>query len=68
MIILFGNINGYSLDFVASGNFYKIKAIFKQFKSKMLLDAIFLKEFAGDLKPYKHLKQHLNEIVKEFDE
>jgi len=68
MIILFGSINGYSLDFVASGNFYKIKAIFKQFKSKMLLDAIFLKEFAGDLKPYKHLKQHLNEIVKEFDE
>lgn len=68
MIILFGSINGYSLDFVASGNFYKIKAIFKQFKSKMLLDAIFLKEFAGDLKPYKHLKEHLNEIVKEFDE
>jgi len=68
MIILFGNINGYSLDFVASGNFYKIKDIFKQFKSKMLLDTIFQKEFAGDLKPYKHLKQHLNEIVKEFDE
>ena len=68
MIILFGNINGYSLDFVASGNFYKIKDIFKQFKSRMVLDTIFEKEFAGDLKPFKHLKQHLNEIVKEFDE
>jgi len=68
MIILFGSINGYSLDFVASGNFYKIKDIFKQFKSKMVLDAIFQKEFAGDLKPFKHLKQHLDEMVKEFDE
>ena len=68
LIILFGNINGYSLDFVASGNFYKIKSIFKQFKSRMVLDAIFQKEFAGDLKPYKHLRKYLNEIVKEFDE
>jgi hypothetical protein len=68
MIILFGNINGYSLDFIASGNFYKIKDIFKQFKAKMILDDIFQKEFAGDLKPYKHINQHLNEIVKEFDE
>ncbi|MFX0029248.1 MAG: hypothetical protein ACFE8B_08565 [Candidatus Hermodarchaeota archaeon] len=68
MIILFGNINGYSLDFIASGNFYKIKEIFKQFKAKMVLDAIFQKEFAGDLKPFKHLNQHLSEIVKEFDE
>jgi hypothetical protein len=34
----------------------------------MILDSIFQKDFAGDLKPYIHLKQHLNEIVKEFDE
>ncbi|MFX1376627.1 MAG: hypothetical protein ACFFA0_12525 [Promethearchaeota archaeon] len=68
MIILFANIKGYSLDFVASGNFYKIKEIFKQFKSKMGIDAIFQKEFVGDLKPFKHLKQYLTEIVKEFDQ
>ena len=29
-LILFGNINGYSVDFIATGNFYKVKAIFKQ--------------------------------------
>lgn len=68
MIILFGNINGYSLDFIASGNFYKIKEIFKQFKAKMIMEDIFQKEFAGDLKPYIHLKRHVNEIIKEFDE
>ncbi|MHA2181110.1 MAG: hypothetical protein ACXAAH_06785 [Promethearchaeota archaeon] len=67
MIILFGNINTYSLDFIASGNFYKIKEIFKQFKTKMSTDSIFEKEFLGDLKPYKHLKNSLNEIIKEFD-
>jgi hypothetical protein len=67
MIILFGNLNRYSFDFVASGNFYKIKEIFKQFKSKMLLDTIFQKEFAGDLKPFKHLTQYLEEIIKEFE-
>ncbi|MFW9822183.1 MAG: hypothetical protein ACFFE4_04575 [Candidatus Thorarchaeota archaeon] len=68
MAILFGNINGYSLDFIASGIFYKIKKIFKQFKSKMSQDDIFDKEFAGDLKPFKHLKQSLNQIIKEFDQ
>lgn len=66
IIILFGNINGYSLDFIASGNFYKIKAIFKQFKANMSKDTIFEREFSGDLKPFKHLKQSLNEIIKEF--
>ncbi len=67
MIILFGNINGYSLDFIASGNFYKIRDIFKQFKNKMSQDTIFERDFSGDLKPYKHLKHTLNEIIKEFD-
>ncbi|MFX1323980.1 MAG: hypothetical protein ACFE8N_03420 [Promethearchaeota archaeon] len=66
MIILFGNLNHYSFDFVASGNFYKIKDIFKQFKAKMMLDNIFQKEFEGDLKPFKHITQYLDEIIKEF--
>ena len=66
-IILFGNINQYSLDFIASGNFFKIKEIFKQFKSKVSLDSIFNTEFSGDLKPFKHLNQYLNEIIREFD-
>jgi len=67
MIIFFGNINEYSLDFIAAGNFNKIKEIFKQFKAKMSLDTIFEKDFSGDLKPYKHLKLSLNEIINEFD-
>ena len=67
LIIFFGNINGYSIDLIASGDFYKIKEIFKQFKAKMALDDIFENEFSGDLKPYKHLNQYLKEIIKEFD-
>ncbi|MBY8983941.1 MAG: hypothetical protein KGD65_02635 [Candidatus Lokiarchaeota archaeon] len=67
IIILFGNINGYSLDFIASGNFHKIQAIFKQFKAKMSKDTIFEREFSGDLKPFKHLKHSLNEIIQIFD-
>ncbi|MFX1480321.1 MAG: hypothetical protein ACFFCI_19625, partial [Promethearchaeota archaeon] len=67
LVILFGNISFYSLDFVASGNFYKIKEIFKELKAKMSLDAIFQSEFAGDLKPYKYLNNYLNEIRQEFD-
>jgi len=51
-IIFFGNINGYSLDFIASGNFYKIKEIFKQLKKKMSLDVVFKGEFSGDLRPF----------------
>jgi hypothetical protein len=67
-IILFGNIYGYSVDFIATGNFYKVKAIFKQFKSKLSLDSAFREEFAGDLRPYKHLKYYLDEVVKNFDQ
>lgn len=66
-IILFGSINGYSIDFVASGNFYKIKNIFKQLKSELALDTIFKSEFSGDLKPYKHLKKYLNKVISDFD-
>jgi hypothetical protein len=67
LIIFFGNINGYSIDFIASGDFYKIKGIFKQFKARMAQDNIFEEDFLGDLKPFKHLNQYLNEVIKEFD-
>jgi len=67
-IIFFGNINGYSLDFIASGNFYKIKEIFKQLKKKMSLDVVFKGEFSGDLRPFKHLRQYLRDIIKKFDQ
>ena len=67
-VILFGNINGYSIDFIANGNFYKIKSIFKKLKSKMMLDSAFQNDFSGDLRPFKHLKYYLDEVVKEFDQ
>ncbi len=67
-IIFFGNINEYSLDFIASGNFYKIKEIFKQLKKKMSLDVAFQGEFSGDLRPFKHLRQYLRDIIKKFDQ
>ncbi len=66
-VILFGNINGYSIDFIATGNFYKIKSVFKQLKAKMALDSAFKNEFSGDLRPFKHLSYYLDEVVKEFD-
>jgi hypothetical protein len=67
-IILFGNINGYSVDFIATGNFYRVKTIFKQLKSKLALDSAFQEEFKGDLRPFKHLKFYLDEVVKDFDQ
>ncbi|MFX1304471.1 MAG: hypothetical protein ACFE9X_14035 [Promethearchaeota archaeon] len=67
-IIFFGNINGYSLDFIATGNFYKIKDIFKQLKAKMSLDSAFQDDFSGDLRPFKHLKLYFNNVLKNFDQ
>ncbi|MFX1312991.1 MAG: hypothetical protein ACFFHD_10300 [Promethearchaeota archaeon] len=66
-IILFGNIHRYSLDFIASGDFYNIKNVFKRLKDKMTMDPVFHQEFTGDLRPFKHLKQLLSGIINEFD-
>ncbi|MFW9879945.1 MAG: hypothetical protein ACFFG0_43280 [Candidatus Thorarchaeota archaeon] len=66
MIILFDNINGYSFNFIASGNFYIIKDFFKEFKSKIAVDAIFQQEFAGNLKPYKHLHKYFQDLIQSF--
>ena len=66
-IIFFGFIHAYSLDFFASGNFYKLQEIFKQLKAKLTLDEIFQEEFQGELKPYVHLRKHLDEIINEFE-
>jgi len=34
----------------------------------MALDSAFKKEFSGDLRPFKHLKWYLDEMIKEFDQ
>jgi hypothetical protein len=61
-IILYGKINGYSFDFIASGDFLYIKTIFKYLVDEISKEQVFHEEFAGDLKPYKHLQQYLDKI------
>ena len=54
-IILFGEIGTYSLDFFGSGNYYQIKLVFKKLKKYISKDGVLKDDFTGDLKPYKHL-------------
>jgi hypothetical protein len=67
-LILYGHINGYSLDFFASGDFNKIKEIFVELEEKISQDQIFHHEFSGDLKPFRSLKTYLDEIIQQFDQ
>ena len=67
-LILYGQINGYSLDFFAAGDFNKIKEIFLELETKISQDQILHHEFSGDLKPFRSLKTYLDEIINEFDQ
>ncbi|KON28802.1 hypothetical protein AC481_00075 [miscellaneous Crenarchaeota group archaeon SMTZ-80] len=67
-LILYGIIEGYSLDFIASGDFFKIKEIFDQLEQKISKEPILHQEFSGDLKPYRSLKSYLDEILVQFDQ
>ncbi|NHJ22403.1 MAG: hypothetical protein EAX91_15765 [Candidatus Lokiarchaeota archaeon] len=62
-IILCSPINEYSLDFIASGDFVKIKEIFNQLEHNISQEQILTNEFAGDLKPFRSLKTQLNEFL-----
>ncbi len=62
-IILCSPINDYSLDFIASGDFIKIKEIFEQLEKIISQEQILANEFAGDLKPFRYLKTQLNEFL-----
>jgi hypothetical protein len=62
-IILCSPINGYSLDFIASGDLVKIKEIFKQLEENFSQEHVLRKEFVGDLKPFRHLKTQLDEFL-----
>jgi len=62
-IILCSPINEFSLDFIASGDFIKIKEIFKQLKKDISQEPILRNEFVGDLKPFRNLKTQLNEFL-----
>ncbi|TXT58076.1 MAG: hypothetical protein BAJALOKI2v1_450019 [Promethearchaeota archaeon] len=66
VIILYGYINGYSLDFIASGDFRKIEDVFQELTARVSQEPILHEEFAGDLKPYKHLKNYLDNLIEEI--
>ena len=66
-LILYSDIDGYSLDFIASGDFVRIKEIFTELESKISKEEALQNEFAGDLKPFRSLKTYISNIVKEFD-
>jgi hypothetical protein len=68
VIILYGYIDGYSLDFIASGDYRKIEEVFRQLTEKVSQEDILHEEFAGDLKPYKHLKNYLDNLIKEIEQ
>ncbi len=65
-IILFEEIYNFSLNFFATGNFYKIRWIFEQLKEKISKENILQKDFLGDLKPYKYLSDFLSELEENF--
>ena len=67
-LIFYGQINGYSLDFFAAGDFNKIKEIFVELEQKISQDQVLHHEFAGDLKPFRSLKTYLDEIIQQFDQ
>lgn len=66
-IILYANIHDFSLDFVASGNFTRIKEIFSKFHYQVSSEDLFHDDFNGDLKPYKYLQKFLDDLYTNFD-
>jgi len=62
-VIFCSPINEYSLDFIASGDFVKIKEIFKQLEESVSQERILRDEFMGDLKPFRYLKTQLDEFL-----
>ena len=67
-LILYGQINGYSLDFFAAGDFNRIKEIFLKLEQDINKDKVLHHEFSGDLKPFRSLKNYLDEIIQQFDQ
>ena len=67
-LILYSDIDGYSLDFIASGDFVKIKEIFKQLEEELSQEEVLQHDFSGDLKPFRSLKTHLDNVIKKFDQ
>ncbi len=62
-VILYGNINGYSLDFIASGDVRCLKGYFKILLNKFSREKILQTEFSGDLKPFKYLQNMIDKEI-----
>jgi hypothetical protein len=63
-IILFGDIDGFTLDFFSSGDYITIKRVFKKLREKISKEEILHEDFMGDLKPYRYL----HDVIREFYE
>ena len=61
-IVLYGDMDSFSLDFLASGNLLKVKEVFNGLKEYLSKEEILHEEFNGDLKPYKHLHETINKF------
>ena len=67
-VIFVGDINDYSIDFFASGSYYRLKEVFKKLKKRISKERVLHEKFLGDLRPYIPLQKYLNEIINEFDQ
>jgi len=63
IVILYDNIYGYSLDLVGSGDVCQISKVLLKLKAQIAKEEILSEDFGGDLKPYKHLNEYLNNLV-----
>ena len=66
-IILYASVYDFSLDFVASGDFQRIKEIFSKFHDEISSEDVFFKIFDGDLKPFKYLQKYLDNLKNNFN-
>ncbi|TXT59646.1 MAG: hypothetical protein BAJALOKI1v1_1390003 [Promethearchaeota archaeon] len=63
IIILYGNINNYSLDFVSYGNLTQFYKVFHRLKQELSQEEILNKDFSGDLNPFRHLSKYLSNLT-----
>lgn len=63
VILLFGKIHNFSLDFIGFGSFDQIHRMFLKLKGELSKEKILRKEFVGKLQPYKHISRYLDELT-----
>jgi len=64
-IVLYGDINSFSLDFLASGNLTQIKKVFKKMKNHISKEKVLQEEFTGDIQPYRYLDGAITKFYEE---